>query len=155
MAQELTVDHVRAHLAPQGYTVEEIASDSSTATSAAQSLDVEVGAIVKSLLFVADESPVLALVSGDRTLNTERLATHLGARQVRLARPREVVEVTGYRVGGVPPVAHRFPLPTLLDQNLLRFPRVFAAAGSSNAIFGIAPQALAGLTGGSFEDLAD
>lgn len=153
MAHERGVDEVRATLAPHGYQVQELDSSTRTAPLAADALGVPVGAIVKSLLFLADDRPVLVLVSGDRRVDSTRLGAHLGARQVRLARPSEVLDLTGFRVGGVPPVGHRHPLPTVIDAHLDSFDRIYAAAGHERAVFGLTPAGLLDLTGGAYADV--
>ena len=141
----LQVEQVARFLRPHGIEVRFMPADTSTAASAAATLDTEVGSIAKSILFMVDSEPVLALVAGDRTVNTTRLTDLLGARSVRLARSAEVTAETGYAVGGVPPVAHRRPLRVLMDHHLLRLPVVYAAAGSNLAVFAAEPAVLARL----------
>jgi prolyl-tRNA editing enzyme YbaK/EbsC (Cys-tRNA(Pro) deacylase) len=143
----LTVDDVRDFLTPAGIVVQELPGDASTAQSAADALGTTVSTIVKSLLFLHDREPILVLVAGDRKLNQRTLAAELGGGKVRLAKPEQVLEITGYPVGGVPPVAHPSVLRTLLDRHLLEHPLVFAAAGAYNAIFPIEPRQLLELTG--------
>jgi prolyl-tRNA editing enzyme YbaK/EbsC (Cys-tRNA(Pro) deacylase) len=155
VVQQLSVTDVRAHLAPHGIAVQELPVDTSTAPLAAQALGTTVGTIVKSLLFLADGAPVLILAAGDRKVNTRRLARDLQAEMVRLAKPDEVIALSGYAVGGVPPIAHRTRLPTLVDRHLLDHATVYAAAGATNAIFPIAPQRLLELTGGRVTDAVD
>jgi Cys-tRNA(Pro) deacylase len=145
---------VRAYLEQHQLEVVELPADTSTATSAAEALNTTVDTIVKSLLFVVGEEPVLVLAAGDRMVETGELAQFLGATKARLARPQEVKEVTGYRVGGVPPLAHGRPLRTLVDPHLLQHGTVYAAAGASNAIFAVAPERLLELSGGELADIA-
>jgi Cys-tRNA(Pro) deacylase len=130
-------------------------ADTSTAAAAAETLHTDVASIVKSLLFMYGSTPVLALVSGIRTVDTERLARVVGAESVRLARPREVLAETGYAVGGVPPVAHRRPLRVLMDRHLMALPVVYAAAGSNLAIFEIQPSELSRLAQAEIADFAE
>lgn len=146
---------VRAYLEPLGITVMELPADTSTAPLAAQALHTAVGTIVKSLLFFADGEPILILSAGDRRANVDRLGVELRASRVRLARPDEVAEQTGYRVGGVPPVAHPRSMRTLVDRHLLEHDEVYAAAGAANAIFPISPRRLLALTGGRITDCTD
>jgi Cys-tRNA(Pro) deacylase len=153
--QPLSVDDVRAYLRPHRIDVLEIPADTSTAALAAEALGTTVDTIVKSLVFWAGDEPILVLVAGNRKLNARRLARDLGLDKVRLARPEEVVAVAGYPVGGVPPVAHRRRLRTLIDRHLLEPATVYAAAGSSNAIFPISPQRLLELTAGELTDAAE
>lgn len=154
MPRDLTVADVRAVLEPKGLHVQELPDDTSTAPLAAAALGVPVGAIAKSLLFMAGDHPILALVSGDRTADLVRLAALADVEAVRLARPSEVLRITGYRVGGVPPVAHRISLPVYLDRDLQRFDTVFAAAGGPHAVFAVSPGRLSDLTGGTWAALA-
>src|SRR5438067_3479501 len=81
-----------------------------TAQQAAQALGIEVRHIVKSSVFEADGQPVLVLCSGDRRVDTAKLATLCAARQVRQASAERIKSITGYSIGGVPPVAHTTPL---------------------------------------------
>lgn len=108
-----------------------------TAQQAAEALGVALGSIVKSLLFLADGEPVLILVAGDRRADTARMKAKLGARQVTMADAERVRDVTGFSVGGVPPVGHRRRLPTWIDSSLARFDTVYAAAGHPHAVFPI------------------
>jgi prolyl-tRNA editing enzyme YbaK/EbsC (Cys-tRNA(Pro) deacylase) len=155
LSEESTVEDVRRFLRAHDLSVEELPADTSTAVAAAAALGTTVSSIVKSLLFMVDDKPVLVLAAGDRKVNRARLAAELDAQKVRLARPEEVVELTGFRIGGVPPVAHRRPLQTLVDKHLLAPATVYAAAGASNAIFPIAAPLLVDLTGGQLTDAAE
>jgi Cys-tRNA(Pro) deacylase len=149
----LTVGHVREVLAPHGIEVQELPADTSTAVSAAQALGTTVPAIVKSLLFLADGDPIVVLAPGDRRVDREAVARYLKAAAVRLARPDEALQFTGYPVGGVPPLAHRSRLRVLMDSHILDSAIVYAAAGSPNAIFGIEPRRLQQLAGAEIADV--
>ncbi|HZQ37897.1 MAG TPA: YbaK/EbsC family protein [Dehalococcoidia bacterium] len=126
--------------------------DGSTATAdgAAAAAGCELGQIVKSLLFIAVERPVLALVAGDRKVDVSRLAVLLGVprKRLRLATPNEVVEITGYAIGGVPPLGHPAPIETVVDASFTRYGELFAAAGTAHAVFRIPRPLLVELTGG-------
>jgi prolyl-tRNA editing enzyme YbaK/EbsC (Cys-tRNA(Pro) deacylase) len=148
----LSPSHVRDHLDPLGLTIVELPADTSTAALAARALNTQVATIVKSLLFFADGDPVLILAAGNRKVDVECLASDLGVAAVRLARPDEVARVTGYPVGGVPPVAHRRKLRTLVDRHLLGHGEVYAAAGAFNAVFAVSPRRLLDLTAGEITD---
>lgn len=145
-ADRLGVEDVRAVLRPHGLTVRELPGDTSTAPLAAAALATGVETIVKSLLFLAGQDPVLMLVAGDRRGDAALLAEELGAATIRLARPADVIRITGYAVGGVPPLGHRTPLRTLMDRALLNCPMVYAAAGAGNAVFAVAPHRLREIT---------
>jgi len=125
-----------------------------TAAQAAAAVGTEVDAIVKSLLLLVGDSPMLALVSGGHRLDTAGLATTVGA-DVALADARTVRELAGYSIGGVPPFAHPAPLPTLFDETLLRFDTVWAAAGSAHAVFPISVDRLRAITGARVVALAE
>jgi Cys-tRNA(Pro) deacylase len=150
--ERLTVDHIRVALAPYGLTVRELFDDTSTAVLAAEALDTSVGSIVKSLLFDAGEESVLLLVAGDRKVDARALGRELGVSKVRLAKPDAVIAITGYAVGGVPPVGHKTRLRTLLDRALLEYDTVYAAAGTPNAIFAVQPERLRDITGAEITD---
>ena len=154
MDERLGVETVRAWLAPHGIEVQELDADTSTAVLAARALGTTVPAIVKSLLFLVDGEPVLVLTSVDRKVDGRALSRGLGARKSRMARPEEVVALSGYAIGGVPPVGHRTPLRTLLDRHLLAFNTVYAAAGAGNAVFAVEPERLRQLTSAEITDAA-
>ena len=126
-----------------------------TAEDAARAIGCDVAQIVKSLVFVAGDRPVLALTSGAHRVNTEKLATLAGAAASRRATPEEVREATGFAIGGTPPFGHPSPLPTFVDRDLLGFDTVWAAAGTPDAVFPLRPEDLLELSGGAEADLAD
>lgn len=155
MSAQLTPDHVSDFLAPFGIQVQRLAADTSTASLAASALGTTVAAIVKSLLFVADGTPVLILAAGDRKVDRRRVALLCGAPSARLAKPDEVLEMTGYAIGGVPPVAHATALQVLMDASLLRHETVYAAAGAGNAIFAVPAARLAEIAGARVVDVTE
>ena len=134
-------------------TVIECAQSTRTAEQAAAAVGTTVGRIVKSLVFMVGQEPLLALVSGANRLDTERLAAHLG-RPVRRASTDEVREATGFGIGGVPPVGHARPLAVVIDRDLVAYDVVYAAAGTPHAVFPITPADLQRVTGGVVVDLA-
>jgi prolyl-tRNA editing enzyme YbaK/EbsC (Cys-tRNA(Pro) deacylase) len=113
-----------------------------TAEDAARAIGCEVGQIVKSLVFMADERPVLALTSGANRVDTSRLAVLAGAATVRRASPEEARSATGFAVGGTPPFGHRERVHTFLDRDLLGYEEVWAAAGTPDAVFRTTPDEL-------------
>jgi prolyl-tRNA editing enzyme YbaK/EbsC (Cys-tRNA(Pro) deacylase) len=129
-----------------------------TAEDAARAIGVEVGQIVKSLVFdvVTDEGPqpVIALVSGSNRLDEAKLAAAADARQARRVDADRVREVTGYPIGGVPPFGHAAPITTFVDPDLLGYDEVWAAAGTPRDVFPIAPEALVAATRAVTADLA-
>lgn len=152
-------ERVRSALADAGLdpdTVQELPADTSTAETAARAVDAPLGSIVKSLIFLADGAPILVLVSGDQRADIKHLRSILSVskKRLRIARPAEVQDLTGFEVGGVPPVGHSPPLRTLVDRTLGRFGIVWAAAGSPNAVFPIAFETLVDITHGEVLDVA-
>jgi prolyl-tRNA editing enzyme YbaK/EbsC (Cys-tRNA(Pro) deacylase) len=113
-----------------------------TAQDAARAVGCDVGQIVKSLVFVADGRPVLALTSGANRVDTDRLAGHAGARVVRRASPEEARSATGFAVGGTPPFGHPERVRAFLDRDLLAFDEIWAAAGAPDAVFRTTPDEL-------------
>jgi prolyl-tRNA editing enzyme YbaK/EbsC (Cys-tRNA(Pro) deacylase) len=135
--------------------IEEFPEGTPTAARAAEAAGCDVGEIVKTLVFVCDGLPVLALVPGDRRADPAKVALAAHARGARIARPEEVRGVTGFEPGGVAP----FPVPqasrTLLDGDLLAHEIVWVGAGSPSHMAGLSPVDLARLTGAEVADLAE
>jgi Cys-tRNA(Pro) deacylase len=134
--------------------VHEFPDGTRTAEDAARAIGVEVGQIVKSLVFLADGEPVVALVSGANQLDEAKLALAAGASSTGRASAERVREATGFPVGGVPPLGHANELATFVDVDLLAFDEVWAAAGTPHLNFAITPTELARVTGGRVCDLA-
>ena len=126
-----------------------------TAVDAATALGCNVGAIVKSLLFKTSESFVLCLVSGDKRCSLNKFKKILEIKDVSMAHPEDVKEITGYTIGGVSPVGHLKKIKIYIDNNLKRFTTVFAAAGHPNCIFKIEFDQLKILTSGEIVDIAE
>ena len=146
------VRRVQAALAEKGSRAEviELAATARSARDAADALGVALGAIVKSLLFTIDGTPVMALVAGDRRCDTGALPGALGQRGLVLrADADRVREVTGFAIGGVAPVGLPRPLPTAIDATLGRFETVYAAAGHPFCVFPTTVLELSLLTGGA------
>lgn len=126
----------------------EMADSTRTAEEAAAACGCSVAQIVKSLVFRGASSgkPVLLLVSGSNRVDEKGVAAHLGE---KLKRPDAayVREVTGYAIGGIPPLGHATPLATYIDRDLLQYDVVWAAAGTPRCVFPTAPQALAEAAG--------
>jgi prolyl-tRNA editing enzyme YbaK/EbsC (Cys-tRNA(Pro) deacylase) len=124
-----------------------------TASEAAQAVGCEVGAIAKSLLFKADGEPLLVICAGDRRVNTVAVANIVGAVDVRIASADDVRAVTGYAIGGVPPIGHATSIRTLMDTSLLRWPVIYAAAGAHDALFPVDPNRLLEVLGATPADV--
>ena len=151
-----SVDRVRNYFEQMGLDIRIQALSSSTRTAqlAADAVGTSLGSIVKSLVFIADdERTVLALVAGDQRADGDKIARSVNARTARMANGEEVRARTSYAIGGVPPVAHPDPLETLVDQTLLRFETLWAAAGAPNTLFEIETQELLKLTRGRVLDI--
>jgi Uncharacterized conserved protein len=136
-------------------SVERFPAGTRTAADAAHAVGCEVAQIVKSLVFMADGSPVVALLSGADRLDLERLGTAVGASTVRRATGDEVREATGVAIGGVPPLGHVRPLTVLMDRHLLDHSVVWAAAGLPDAVFASPPEELQRAAGARLADLTE
>src|SRR3954470_6041039 len=101
--------------------VHEFPDGTRTAEDAARAIGVEVGQIVKSLVFLADGAPVVALVSGANQLDERKLASAAGAASTKRATAEQVRDATGFPVGGVPPLGHSTDLAIFVDEDLLGF----------------------------------
>ena len=118
-----------------------------TAEDAAATVGAEIGQIVKSLVFVANGpsgslEPVICLVSGPNRVDLARLAAVTGEPDVRRATANEARELTGFAIGGIPPIGHARPVRVIMDPDLGRYQVVWAAAGSQTAVFPVAPATL-------------
>lgn len=128
-----------------------------TAAEAAAAVGCEVGAIVKSLVFVTvdgdERMPLLALVAGDRRADLDLLAEAVGL-PVEKADAKTVKAATGYSIGGVPPIGHPAPVRTLVDESLLRFDTVWSAAGSAYDVFPASPHDIVAWSNGTVAAIA-
>ncbi len=127
-----------------------------TAEDAARAVGCDVDQIVKSLVFAtsADE-PILCLTSGRHRVALAKLAMLAGTDSVRRATPEEARAATGFAIGGTPPFGHPTPVRTWIDETFLEFQIIWAAAGTPDRVFSIAPQTLAKLSGGTWADVAE
>ena len=126
-----------------------------TANDAANSLKCEVGAIVKSLLFRANEIYLICLIAGDKKCSLNKLKKILQKKDVSMANADEVKTNTGFSIGGVAPVAHLKNLDIFVDKSLSRFEYVYAAAGHPNCVFKITYDQLIKITNGFEKDLSE
>ena len=120
----------------------------STAALAAAALGVEVGAIANSLVFQCDGAPLLVMTSGAHRVDTDALAARIGRGRISRATPDQVREATGQAIGGVAPTGHPAPLETLVDEDLARYPQIWAAGGTPHTVFPMTFDELVRLTGG-------
>jgi Cys-tRNA(Pro) deacylase len=149
------VQRVRAAAAAAGLAIEPVQfpDGTKTAADAAAAIGVEVGQIVKSLIFAVDGEVVLAYVSGANQLDEHKLAAAAGGAKCARVDADTVRTVTGYPIGGVPPFGHATPLRVFVDPDLLTHDEVWAAAGTWNDVFPIEPAALLKASGGTVVDL--
>jgi Cys-tRNA(Pro) deacylase len=124
-----------------------------TAADAAAAIGVEVGQIVKSLIFAVDGAIVLAYVSGANQLDERKLAAAAGGAKCSRVDADTVRASTGYPIGGVPPFGHATHLPVFIDPDLLAYDEVWAAAGTWTDVFAIAPADLVRVSGGEVTDI--
>ena len=154
---QAAVNRVRAYLATHApeLHVMEYTENTATAPLAAAAIGCEVGAIVKSLCFLVKGEPVMTLVAGDMKVDDSKLAVlyGVGRKQVKIADAETAYRMTGFRVGGVSPIAHLEQMPIYIDRSLERFAMVYAAAGTDYANFGIPLPRLIELTGGQVVDI--
>lgn len=152
----LNAERVQAALAALGAHGRVVELDASTRTSAeaAAAIGTTVAQIAKSLVFLAGETPVLVIASGANRVSMDKLAGRLGAAAGR-ATADDVKRLTGFPIGGVPPIGHATPLRVLIDRDLFKHAKIWAAAGTPHAVFPTAPDALLRLTGGEVADLRE
>lgn len=136
--------------------VREFPDGTRTAEDAARAIGVTVGQIVKSLIFRVGDDVVVALVSGPNRLDERRLAAAAGRPGAPIARVDAdgVRTATGFPIGGVPPFGHPGPLATYVDEDLLAYDEVWAAAGTPRHVFAVSPGDLVRVTGGRVAPLA-
>ncbi|GII26791.1 YbaK/EbsC family protein [Planotetraspora mira] len=153
MPEKLHPNAVRVAEALRSHGIESeivVLTDSApTAATAAAQLGCEIGAIANSLIFNADDAPLLVLTSGAHRVNTDLVAGLVGARKVRRATPEFVREHTGQPIGGVAPVGHPAPVRTLVDTWLDEHETVWAAAGHPHTVFATTYGELLKITGGT------
>jgi len=126
-----------------------------TVETAAQAVGTHPGQIVKSILFLVDSHPVLAITCGTQPVEQRAIASlyGVGRKRVKLASPQVVLDISGYEVGAMPPFGHRQPLPTLLDQRVLEQLVVYAGGGAENALVRLKPEDIQRVTQAKVLDL--
>ena len=135
--------------------VEALNSSARTAIDAATSLNCEVGAIVKSLLFRTEDAFLLCLVSGDKRCSLNKIKKITQIKDISMAAPEDVKTQTGYTIGGVSPVGHLKKINIFIDNSLERFDDIFAAAGHPNCVFKIDFKNLLKITQGEIKDIVE
>lgn len=131
------------------FKVIELSSSARTAQEAADALGCTIGQIVKSLIFKTKETqePILVLASGSNRVNEEKIEAQLGQKILK-ADAEFTREVTGFAIGGIPPLGHKQKIRTFIDQDLFNFNELWAAAGTPHAVFNLKPSDLQTLTEG-------
>ena len=161
-AEHAGIQRVLDAAARKGVTLDVTIFDQSTHTAeeAAAAVGAELGQIVKSLVFVAPADdgslePIVCLVSGTNRVDVARLAAVSGERDIRRATAREANELTGFTIGGIPPIGHSRPVRVIMDPDLGRFQTVWAAAGHPMAVFPVPPATLRTLANAHVAPLAE
>jgi prolyl-tRNA editing enzyme YbaK/EbsC (Cys-tRNA(Pro) deacylase) len=156
-----SIQRVLDAAARKGVTLEVVTFDESTHTAveAAAAVGAELGQIVKSLVFVVSgesgPEPLLCLVAGHNRVDLARLAAVTGAPDLRRASAREAHDLTGFAIGGIPPIGHLRPVRVIMDPDLGRYPVVWAAAGLSTAVFAVPPGTLRILANATVAPIAE
>ena len=152
-----TVKRVQEFIAQFDPKLKVLSLDSTarTAKDAAESLGCEIGAIVKSLVFRADDIFLICLIAGDKRCSLNKLKKVIKKKDVCMANADEVKTNTGFSIGGVAPIAHLKKLNILIDQSLGRFHSVFAAAGHPNSIFKIEYNQLVQMSKGEVKEITE
>ena len=130
-------------------------SSARTAQDAANSLNTEVGSIVKSLFLRTKNSFLLCLVAGDKRCSLNKIKKILNEKDVSMGSADQVKEITGFTIGGVSPVAHLNPLKIYIDESLSRFKNIYGAAGHPNCVFKIDFENLQKITSGEVMDISE
>ena len=139
----------------ESYKVIELDSSARTAKEAAKSLKTDVGSIVKSLLFRSQNNFFLCLVSGDKRCSLNKLKKIKNLKEISMANPQSVKEVTGFTIGGVSPIGHLEKIEIFIDNNLKRFEKIYAAAGHPHCVYKIDFENLIKITNGTVEDITE
>ena len=139
----------------ENLSVSVLKTSARTALEAASSLNCDVGAIVKSLLFKTDNKYALFLIAGDKKASLKKIKKNIKFSDVSMASADEVKSITGYSIGGVSPVGHIKNINIYIDKSLERFEFLFAAAGHPNCIFKISFLDLKKITKGVIEDIIE
>ncbi len=137
-----------------GFELRQFEESTRTSQDAADTIGCDVGQIAKSIAFSSGSRPVLVIASGRNRIDLKKVEQELGE-SIAMMKPEQVKEVTGFAVGGVPPVGHNTSMETFIDQDLMGFDIVWAAAGTPNSIFSVKSPDLARITSGRVIDLRE
>ena len=125
-------------------TILHLAEDTPTVPDAARALGVQPEQIVKTLVFIINDAPVLVIANGVQKIDQGKLAAHLGVgkKQVKFASAKQALEMTGYIVGSMPPFGHKTPLPAYLEPQIMALDSVYAGGGDIHAMLNLTPAVL-------------
>jgi prolyl-tRNA editing enzyme YbaK/EbsC (Cys-tRNA(Pro) deacylase) len=156
---KLGVEELRTYIQAQNIPAEIVQLDVPTPTveTAARAVGTHVDQIIKSILFLADEHPVLAIACGLSNIQRRAIADvyKVGKKRVKLATPDLVLEISGYEVGAMPPFGHRQPLNTVIDRRVLDFTDAYAGGGAENVLLHLNPRDILRVTGAQVLDLLE
>ncbi len=155
-APSTSTEKVQQALKSAGFSNKVIEMEVTTrsAADAAGAVGCQVGQIAKSLVFQGQSTqrPVLVIASGANRVDEEKLASVLGE-PMAMARPENVRALTGFAIGGVPPLGHQTPMKTVIDADLMTHERIWAAAGTPRAMFSLTPDELLRMTDAEVKDI--
>jgi len=135
--------------------IEEFSAGTETAAAAAEAVGCTVGQIAASIVVETDDGLAVIVTSGANRIDMNRAASALGSATIAMADADEIREVVGWSIGGVPPFCHETDLPILLDESLFEHERIWAAAGTPQAVFRLTPETLTRLTDGQRAVIAE
>ena len=138
------------------YNLHAVNGPTMTAQDAATRLHVPLETIIKSILFTDEkQTPILAILTGDKRADRKKLASVVGVSKVRIATPEATKELAGFEVGVMPPVAHKNRIMTVIDQKVMSFSKVYGGSGTMEALMEIDPRDIARLTDAKVADLSE
>ena len=134
--------------------VKELSESTRTSKDAAIAIGCKVEQIAKSIAFISESEPILVIASGTNRVNIRKLQNKFNEK-VTMMNPSQVKEITGYPIGGVPPIGHKTPMRIIIDEDLLNYGIIWAAAGNPRAVFRLTPQDLIKITSGEVMDVKE
>jgi len=149
---------IRRYLDGHGvnYKLHVVNGPTMTAQDAANQLHVPLDTIIKSILFTDEkQTPILAILTGDKRADRKKLASVVGASKVRIGTPEATRELAGFEVGVMPPVAHKNRIVTVIDQKVMSFNKVYGGSGTAEALMEIDPHDIARLTDAKVADISE
>jgi Cys-tRNA(Pro) deacylase len=149
---------IRRYLDGHGvnYKLHVVNGPTMTAQDAANQLHVPLDTIIKSILFTDEkQTPILAILTGDKRADRKKLASVVGASKVRIGTPEATRELAGFEVGVMPPVAHKNRIVTVIDQKVMSFNKVYGGSGTAEALMEIDPHDISRLTDAKVADISE